>query len=156
MLYTVIEDICVLKMVGTIAYEVSPDLDRFLTKMLDNLNVKRFVIDLTETSYIDSTNLGVLVKLYRFSCEGSIKPTAIISPHSNINEMLSNIGFFNIFNIVKNLDNIKADLVELPHEECDKNNLAKIMFDAHLNLSRLTPENREQFKDVVKFLQQDL
>ena len=57
------DDIHVLRFIGDIRYTLSPSIDRFLKEIFSGSPPAGFVIDLTETDSIDSTNLGLLARI---------------------------------------------------------------------------------------------
>ena len=154
-LYAMVENTCILKMVGAIVYRISPDFDRFLQKVSEDKSVTNFIVDLTDTSHIDSTNLGLLAKLHEFSVSKSTEMPTVVSTKESINEVLKNIGFSNMFNIIDCLDDIQSSFKELPQNECLKGNLSEIMLKAHRELAKLNEANKEIFKDVIKYLEEE-
>ncbi len=154
-LYAMVDKTCVLKLIGSIVYNLSPDFDRFLQKITHDEDINSFVVDLTETSYIDSTNLGLLAKLHEFSEEQSLVTPTLISNRENINEVLFNVGFSNIFNIIDCVDTNCTGLNHIPQAESSPGNLARIVLKAHQKLAKLNGTNRELFKDVINYLEQD-
>ena len=124
-LYAIVDGTCILKLVGAIIYSLSPGFDSFLDKIVQDKEVDSFTIDLTETSYIDSTNLGLLAKLPKFSPDQSSGPPTLISNQDSINEVLHNVGFPKIFNIIDYQDEKDSLLTELPKIESGQENLSR-------------------------------
>lgn len=153
--YTVIDNICVIKMVGRIAYKISPNFDRFIEKIKNNATVNNFVVDLREAAHIDSTNLGLLAKLNRYSRTKSARPPTVISTQDNINHLLLNIGFAAFFDIVDNMDDIQSTFNKLPHMKDAGEKITNIMLEAHHELANMNETNHELFKDVIKYLEGD-
>lgn len=154
--YTMVDTICVIKMVGRIAYRISPNFDLFLEKVKDRSQVKNFVVDLTEATYIDSTNLGLLAKLNRFSRTKSSCPPTIISTNVTINTLLLNIGLSSIFDIVDNANDIQSTFDKLPHMKDAGDRIAEIMRKTHQELAEMSKTDKELFKDVVRYLEGDI
>ena len=155
-LYSLVEETCIIKMTGAMVYKSCQDFSRFLDKARNDASISKFVIDLTETTYINSTNLGLLSKLYEISKNKSGERPIIISTENNINEILLDIGFSNIFDIIHNTDMLEPNYKNIPEVEDSQNEIGKIMLDSHKNLAKLNIKNEEQFKDVIKFLEEDL
>ena len=153
--YTVIDNICVIKMVGRIAYKISPNFDRFIEKIKNNSTVNNFVVDLREAAHIDSTNLGLLAKLNRYSRTKSARPPTVISTQDNINHLLLNIGFAAFFDIVDNMDDIQSTFNKLPHMKDAGEKITNVMLEAHHELANMNETNHELFKDVIKYLEGD-
>ncbi len=154
--YTMVDTICVIKMVGRIAYRISPNFDLFLEKVKDRSQVKNFVVDLTEATHIDSTNLGLLAKLNRFSRTKSSCPPTIISTNVTINTLLLNIGLSSIFDIVDNVNDIQSTFKKLPHMKDTGDRVARIMLKTHQELAQMSETDKELLKDVVKYLEGDM
>lgn len=154
-LYAMVENTCILKMVGAIVYRISPGFDRFLQKVSEDKSVTNFIVDLTDTSHIDSTNLGLLARLHEFSVAKSSEMPTVVSTKESINEVLRNIGFSKMFNIIDCLDNIQSSFKEFPQDENLKENLSEIMLNAHRELAKLNEANKEIFKDVIKYLEEE-
>ena len=57
------DGIHVLRFVGDIRYTLSPSIDRYVKQLFSGPPPAGFVIDLTETDSIDSTNLGLLARI---------------------------------------------------------------------------------------------
>ena len=57
------DDVHVLRFIGDIRYTLSPSIEHFLEGVFDGPKPAGFVIDLTETDSIDSTNLGLLARI---------------------------------------------------------------------------------------------
>ena len=153
--YTVIDNICVIKMVGRIAYKISPNFDRFIEKIKNNSTVNNFVVDLREAAHIDSTNLGLLAKLNRYSRTKSARPPTVISTKDNINHLLLNIGFAAFFDIIDSMDDIQSTFNKLPHLKNAGEKITKVMLEAHRELAEMNETNHELFKDVIKYLEGD-
>lgn len=155
-LYSLVEETCIIKMIGAMVYKSCQDFSRFLEKVKKDSSIVKFVIDLTETTYINSTNLGLLSKLYEISNKKSGTRPLIISTQHNINEILLDIGFSNIFDIIHDTDMLEPKYKKIPETESSQNEIGKIMLDSHKNLAKLNLKNEAQFKDVIKFLEEDL
>ena len=154
-LYAIVEDTCILKMVGAIVYRISPGFDQFLQKVSEDKSVTNFIVDLTDTVHIDSTNLGLLAKLHEFSVAKSSEMPTVVSTKESINEVLKNIGFSKMFNLIDSLDDVQSGFKELPQGENSKENLSEIMLNAHRELAKLNEVNKEAFKDVIKYLEEE-
>ncbi len=154
--YSFVESACVIKMVGAMLYKSCQDLNRFLDKVMEDPKINEFVVDLSETTYINSTNLGLISKLYELSIRKKGPRPLIVSTRENINEILLDIGFANIFDIIHDVNLENAQFDTIPETEKSQEKLGRIMLDSHRALSKLNLKNKEQFKDVIKFLEQDL
>jgi len=152
-LYASHNDVLVLRFIGDIRYTLSPSIDRFLERIFAGPKPAGFVIDLTETDSIDSTNLGLLARLaLRMQALDSRRVT-IVSNRADINSLLTSMALDEVFDIVEDTGpEIKA-VREVPRETADKETLARTLIDAHRALMDLNERNREMFQDVVAALE---
>jgi len=103
----------VLAVRGEIDLFTAPELKRVLTECIENGQV-RIVIDLTETTFLDSTALGVLigaVKRLR-SRDGAL---AIVNVDENISKIFEVTGLDQIFTIVATREEA-IDAVDPAHD----------------------------------------
>ncbi len=151
-----IDDLHVLRFEGDIRYPLSPALDRFVTALFEELPQPSFVIDLTDTRTIDSTNLGLLARI-AIRCRDRGAPRIIIvSSRHDINEVLLSMGFDEVFDIVEAAGAPLPEPSELPRRPNEEPSIALTMLEAHRSLMELSAHNREQFRDVVELLEQEL
>jgi len=151
-LYSMVNDTCVIKMNGNVGFKISPAFDRFLDKLIKDSNVDKFVVDLTDATHIDSTNLGLLVKLYKTSRVKANTPT-LISTQDHIKNLLLSIGLDQLFTIIDTNDHAQPDLQNIPDMEDAGEKVAKVMLKAHRELAQMSATNKELFQDVVKYLE---
>lgn len=155
-LYARHKNIYVLKMEGKIRYTISADIDRFLTVLFKQDDFQDMLIDLTDTVYIDSTNLGLLAKAAKFMKKKFNKKITIIAPFKGIIELLNIVGFDSIFLILTQPEPLNGDLQELPHMPAGEKETARVMLEAHRYLIELNSRNQEVFKDIVELLEEEL
>jgi anti-anti-sigma factor len=146
----------VIKLVGEIRYTMGCSLDDFLSRLFERGGYQDMLIDLTEVVCIDSTSLGLLAKVANFMRNRYGKQVTLVSSNPDINHILDNVGFFQIFRVVTESPWPLDEWQQLPITDLDKSALAQTMFEAHTVLSDLNPKNREVFKDVVDVLRAKL
>jgi anti-anti-sigma factor len=155
-LYARWNNTCVIKPIGKVTYLISPALDAFLQKAFTDSSISSFLIDLTETTYIDSTNLGLFARVRDFSSRQFNEKPTLISTNEMVNDALLSLGFDRIFNVVRDITSHgTGNLEEVPEASSDTQKLEAVMLKAHRYLAELRPENREMFRDVITFLQRD-
>jgi anti-anti-sigma factor len=151
--------VLVFKLVGDVRYAVSSSyamlvsFDVFLERLMKADEFDHVLIDLTELTSIDSTNIGLLAKIAVHRRDRDSSRPTIISSNESITRLLHTMGLQNIFLIVDKVDVTGSDLTEIPAVDPKDRNLAHIMLDAHRTLSELSKENKEIFKDVVHLLE---
>ncbi|MCD6288219.1 MAG: STAS domain-containing protein [Candidatus Hydrogenedentes bacterium] len=152
----------VLKLVGEIrytvkgSYRVSVSFDAFLDKLFEERDFKNVLIDLTETTGIDSTNIGLLAKIARFTMDNFGQKPTIISTNDDINRILDSVGFDQVFVILHEPHNFDQELEELPEMTVPDKELARLILDAHKALIELNEKNKNMFKNVVDVMEQSL
>jgi anti-anti-sigma regulatory factor len=123
--------------------------------------IHRFVIELSECVIMDSTFSGQLARL-ALEARGSIasgeKRFLLVNPNPQVIEVLDNIFVLDLFDIVHDsslmapLDAARpADLTP-----ASKREVSACCLEAHRLLRTLNPANSDKFKDVVRFLEEDL
>lgn len=143
----------VLKLVGDIRYTMGCALGDFLDGLFRRTDYDAIIVDLTEAHSIDSTSLGLLARIANFTRERFAHKTTLLSTNPDVNQILDNVGFYDIFNIRDTGETISAALQHLAITEPCKDDLTRIVFEAHRTLSELNPRNQEAFKSVIESLQ---
>lgn len=124
-----------------------------------------FVLDLTECVTMDSTFLGVLAGLAlrnadgkEITSEGHKLVLDLLNPNERIADLLDNLGVVHLFNVVNReiSPSTPFETVELDHPAPTKKELSKNCLEAHETLMKVNPENIAKFKEVTRFLAEDL
>lgn len=147
------EGTVVLKFIGDVRLTLCAALDAYIEKIFSALNFRSIVIDLTETSGIDSTSLGLLAKLSILS-QGRVGllPT-LVSTHDDMNRLLQSMGFDQIFNIVAESTPTETELQDLPGQMLSEDQVKDRVLEAHRILMELNEHNRAAFTDLVGTLE---
>jgi anti-anti-sigma factor len=146
----------ILKLIGDVRYTMGCALGDFLDRLFTQTDYNDIVVDLTETHSIDSTSLGLLAKIANFNRQHFAHKTTLLSTNSDVNQILDNMGFYEIFNIRDTGEAITAALQQLAINAPCKDDLTRIMYEAHQTLSDLNPRNEEAFKGVLDNLRSRL
>ena len=155
-LYALIEGKCFIKMSGDIRWPISAGFDVMLNKFMLKGEAKEFIVDLNETFFIDSTNLGLLAKIARYCMEKkSLKPV-IFSINEEVNIILESVGFEDFFTILKKTDNSLYELKEISQASKSEREKIVMTIEAHKALMELNEKNRDVFSDVVDLLQKNI
>jgi anti-anti-sigma factor len=152
-LYASHEGIHVLRFVGDIRFSLAPSINGFVDSLFAAAVPKGFVIDLTETRAIDSTSLGVLGRIANRMRESARERVTIVSHRDDINEVLTSMGFDEVFDIVTDRRAALRDGRVLPIEESDRDSLRRSVVEAHRILMALNEHNRELFHELVAALE---
>ncbi len=147
------QGIYVLKFIGEIRLYLCSTLYMIIDSMSSNPEFKTVVVDLSETTIIDSTTLGLLAKIAVLAKKKSAFLPTIISTNPDVTRIIQTMGFGEIFIIMKEpAANIK-ELEELPVLRATEQQVREKVLDAHLTLMELNESNREEFKDLVQALE---
>ncbi|PIE41589.1 MAG: anti-anti-sigma factor [Gammaproteobacteria bacterium] len=152
--YAVHQGTYVLKLVGDIRVTCCATLDSFIEDMLADSQMAAVVVDLSETTIIDSTALGLLAKIAVFFRRSfDIKPV-IISTRPDVDRILDSMGFDSVFNIVHEQPVIDPALADLPDKNCTEACATEKVLEAHKVLMSMNAKNAETFRDLVNTLQE--
>ena len=147
------DGIHVLRYIGDIRYTLSPAIDRFLDEVFAGPKPAGFVIDLTETDSIDSTNLGLLARIALRMQALDAPQVTLLSNRADINSVLTSMALDEVFDIVDDNGLVTNATQELPQEDAGRETLARTLIDAHRALMELSEHNREMFRDVLASLE---
>ena len=151
------DDRCFIKLAGDMKYPISNELSRVINDVCANEDNKIFVIDLSDVTSIDSTNLGLMAKIARCAHERKCDMPIIISINENINIILRSMGLGDVFKIVNMRHEVATHLVGVnPLKNEQKQSLSRIMLDAHETLIEVNENNRNKFEDVCSLLRHEL
>lgn len=148
------DGITYIKMVGNLKYTTSSGFDHCVEGLVER-GYQNLVIDLSESVYIDSTNLGLIAKLAGRARELADVHVSIISPNDDINEILRSVRFDSLFTIVEEVPNIES-MEELDEYERSRKEDLRMLIEAHRALMDVHEENRPEFKDVVELLEKEM
>lgn len=150
-LYAVDKNRYYIKLIGRVRYDISSGFNKFLDEILGRNDCTDFLLDLTETEYIDSTNLGLIARIAKYMRKCG-KKAKIISVNEDINKILCSVGFDEIFIIINKPETIEATLNEVEHIKDDERTFVKMMLEAHKILAEISEENMEKFKGVIELI----
>src|SRR5688572_28457386 len=111
---------------------------------------------------MESTFLGVLAGLgVKFSEErnGSEQATlGLLNPSDRIFDLIENLGIEHLFQIHKGAAPAVGELspVAKPEGTADRKDTTRTCLEAHRLLMEINPANVAKFKDVTRFLEEDL
>jgi anti-anti-sigma factor len=146
----------VLKLVGEVRLNLCSTIDKAIESTTKDPNFATVVVDLTETTLIDSTTLGMLAKLAILAKKKSHFFPSIISTNPDITRIITTMGFDTVFIILEKPAETDQALKELPISELSEVKVRESVLNAHKVLMKLNDHNREQFKDLVDTLEQDV
>jgi anti-anti-sigma regulatory factor len=150
-----------IRIVGRASFTSSVDF-KTLVNSLWQQGRTRFVLDLTSCTLMDSTFLGILASLgLKFGQERNGDGSAIIqllNPNQRICELLENLGVAQFFKVINGPAFSTDHLTPLDPaaSHLDKKEVSRTCLEAHQFLMEINPANVPRFKDVARFLEEDL
>lgn len=149
------DGIYVLKFVGDVRLTLGPTIVTFLDKLKSSESFRSVIIDLSETTNIDSTALGLIAKIAICTREQFDCPTSVISPREDVTRILTSMALQDVCLLVSDASTNEAGLLELPHEMCSEDALRDQVLEAHKTLMSLSEDNCDKFKDLVSALEDE-
>ena len=141
-----------LKMTGSLKFTDSIGLDRLVDSLIDE-RLEQVLVDLTEVSYIDSTNLGIIARIAE-ELRRRGKRLTLLSTNEDVNDILVSVGFDKAC-LVLHREEETAGLHEIVALDEGERERAESMIRAHRSLMDLHVANREIFQDVVDLMEED-
>ncbi len=147
----VTEGVLCIKIIGPANFNASSGFKSIVKKLCGEAD-HTLLLDLTDCITMDSTFLGVLASL----SQRLEKPIEMLNPSERINDLLDNLGVLELFRIDQGDNPLVDRLQEAETPETSKREMTETSLEAHSTLMALNPENIPRFKDVAKFLEEDL
>jgi anti-sigma B factor antagonist len=149
------------KIVGRANFTMSIDFKALLV-CLRQKGYSYFVIELSECLLMDSTFLGVLAGfgLKMSQPEGIIPagPVELRNPNARVTELIENVGVLHLFKVSQGTpttaETLEACTTEAAHPSREE--ITRACLEAHQTLMEINPANVERFKEVARFLAEDL
>ena len=122
----------------------------------------RFIFDVSDCVIMDSTFLGVLAGFVAALTQpGPANDGAcvqLLNPNQRINDLLDNLGIAPLFNVVSKEAPAAGVFkpVIVGENKPDREEVSRTCLEAHETLMEINPDNVTKFKDVAKFLAEDL
>lgn len=148
------------KILGRADFTQGPDLKALLAGLSEK-GYDRFIIDLSECVLMDSTLFGILtgfgLKMNQGASpnQGSVE---LLNPSARIVESLENLGALQLFKVTSSASAIPEDVQ--PQAPASVNptraEITRTCLEAHQSLMSMNPGNVARFKDVTRFLAEDL
>jgi anti-anti-sigma regulatory factor len=154
------KDFACVKITGRANFSFSPDF-KVLLAGLAQKGYGHFIIDLSECMLMDSTFLGVLagfgMKMNQADAAGQ-RGIELYNPNARITELLENLGALHLFKIITGALQLPGDVETSTPEPTHPTHeqITRTSLEAHQTLMAVNPDNVARFKDVTRFLAEDL
>jgi anti-anti-sigma factor len=151
---TISNDDVIVVVNGDATMKISHILKKFVMDLIDESigRERNFKIDLKNCSYMDSTFTGILIILEKYAKKKLNNRFEILNPSNFCFNVLDTMGLVPLFKISKSNSNYEGKTIVLKPFHIEKLEEAILMYLAHKELSNVSNDNKEEFKDVQKFL----
>jgi len=155
----VTEQVALVKISGRASFNCSVEF-KTLVYELRTRGYRKFILDLTDCLIMDSTFLGVLagfgLKLAESADEKST--VTLLNLNQRILDLLENLGVAHLFHIMQGTEPLSQKCREVRQSDGTPSKLetARVCLEAHETLMSINPANIPRFKDVTRFMAEDL
>lgn len=140
-----VQDVDILKIYGKATMKNS----QAIADLMDKMN-KTPILDLSETTYVDSTFLGLIAKYTMLFKKKNDEFITILKPTEEVLTCLRRTGILKFLIVVDKT--LKISGKEVNVENIDNKKLAKHILELHEILMNLNEENRKEFSRVVELM----
>ncbi|OAL80141.1 anti-anti-sigma factor [Acinetobacter sp. SFB] len=145
----------IFKLIGEVRAQSCISLDKLLSKIEQQSNVVGAIVDLTQTTFIDSTVLGILAKLGLKLKQIHQIQAVMLSTNPDITTLANSMGLGQVFVILNYCGDPKLCTRELIEGHITHNAMLTTVLDAHKTLMKLNENNQNMFEPLVKQLQKE-
>lgn len=150
-----INNVPILKLMGDVRVLMSSSMDQYFSSLYRRAVLDSVLVDLTETTTIDSTTLGLLAKMsIQLRNRFNIMPT-IVSTNPDITKILMSMSFDLICRIVNEPLSESGQFGELAEVSESEEKVRQKIIEAHQTLMALSEQNRLEFQDLVSALKKE-
>lgn len=144
----------IFKIVGEVRAQTGICLDNLLNKIDQNTQIVGAIVDLTQTTFIDSTVLGILAKLGLKLKQLHQVQAVMLSTNPDITTLAQSMGLNQVFVILNYCGNPEVCTKALVEENVTHSEMLATVLEAHRTLMQLNESNQNMFKPLVKQLEQ--
>ena len=155
----VTDQVALVKISGRASFNYSVEF-KTLVYELRARGYRRFILDLTDCLIMDSTFLGVLAGFgLKLAESGDEKATVtLLNLNQRILDLLENLGVTHLFQMMQGTEPLSQKCREVRQTDSARSKLetARACLEAHQTLMSINPANIPKFKDVTRFMAEDL
>ena len=162
------EDVVCIRIAGRATFQSSVDFKTLVTSLWQQ-GKPRFILELSECQLMDSTFLGIMAGLgLKFASEqrvpnsegaGRRATLELLNASARVLDLLDNLGISHLFQLLECPPPQTGQLSPVPPAAptaAGKLEISKACLEAHRLLMEINPNNVPKFKDVTRFLEEDL
>lgn len=151
--YASLDGTHIFKLVGEVRAQSCISLDKLLSRIEQQDNVIGAIVDLTQSTFIDSTVLGVLAKLGIKLNQIHHIQAVMLSTNPDITTLANSMGLGQVFVILNYCGDPSVCTRELIDENITQKAMLTTVLDAHKTLMKLNQNNQNMFEPLVKKLE---
>ena len=153
------DQVALVKISGRASFNCSVDFKALVYGLRDQGH-RRFVLDLSDCLIMDSTFLGVLAGfgLKLTDSPGAPASITLLNPNQRILDLLDNLGVSHLFKVIQGKDPLSEKCREVTPsgDGAGKLETSRTCLEAHETLMAINPANIPKFKEVTRFMAEDL
>ncbi len=145
-----VDSVACIKVMGAANFSMGVDFKVVTAQCCDEGN-RALLLDLSGCSNMDSTFLGVLIGMI-----GRMDRIELLNPCERVVDLLENLGVLDLVSVSHGANPFDGQMEDTESVDAGKRELAEASLEAHRILMGINSENVPRFKDVTKFLEEDL
>ncbi|MFC6052712.1 anti-anti-sigma factor [Acinetobacter sp. Ac_877] len=153
--YASLDGTHIFKLIGEVRAQSCISLDKLLSKIEQQQNVVGAIVDMTQTTFIDSTVLGILAKLGLKLKQVHKIQAVMLSTNPDITTLANSMGLGQVFVILNYCGDPSVCTLALMEEHITHSAMLTTVLDAHKTLMKLNHSNENMFEPLVKQLQKE-
>ncbi len=145
-------NVYIFKLLGNFHFSLCPAVEACMRAMLAEKGMRPVVVDMTETTGIDSTGMGFLAQIALHSKRMlQAKPILLVADNDNdILKILKGMDFDSVFTILHGNGTVGGDFQEIKPIAADEKEMTNHILAAHRTLMKMSPENKAKFEQAIK------
>lgn len=145
----------IFKLIGEVRAHSCISLDKLLNRIEQQNNVVGAIVDLSQTTFIDSTVLGILAKLGLKLKQSHGIQAVMLSTNNDITTLANSMGLGQVFVVLNYCGDPNVCTNTLVEEHISHSAMLTTVLDAHKTLMKLNHNNQNMFEPLVKQLQKE-
>jgi anti-anti-sigma factor len=149
------DGVYIFKCTGDLNFSLCPAVETFVQGLFAGEPGLPVVVDMTETSAVDSTAMGVIAQIaIQSRRQQDERPILLVSP-GDVLVILKSMCFDRVFTILPGQGPEGGAFAEIEPVAPDKKEMLEHILSAHRTLMSLSDENREKFSRVIAVLEKE-
>ena len=145
-----VERVACVKVVGAANFSLGVGFKVVAAQCCEQGN-RALLLDLSGCPNMDSTFLGVLMGMAE-----RLDRIELLNPCERVVDLLENLGVLSLVSVSHGVNPFDGQLEDTESFDAGKRELAEVSLEAHRTLMGINSENVPRFKDVTRFLEEDL